>query len=265
MKFSSLTASTYYEAFDLRPGEVISLVGGGGKTTLMFALAAELVSGGQSVVTTTTTKILEPGESQSPLLLLDIDERELMKAFISTIGKMKHVTLASTKLDTGRLKGISPRMVEKLARSKKADSIIVEADGAAGKPLKAPNATEPVIPANTTLVIPVIGADAIGRKLNPENVFRPEIVPNLLNLPREEVISPRLIAALLTPPEGIVKGTPPGASVVPFINKTDLDPGLEKSAGLAEEILKARHQKIKRVVMGQANKPGSLLTVIVRN
>jgi probable selenium-dependent hydroxylase accessory protein YqeC len=65
---------TLKEALDIRPGEVISLVGGGGKTTLMFALARELAFGDGCVVTTTTTKILEPSPSETPLLLLEADE-----------------------------------------------------------------------------------------------------------------------------------------------------------------------------------------------
>jgi probable selenium-dependent hydroxylase accessory protein YqeC len=265
MKLSSFKISTYSEAFGLQPGEVISLVGGGGKTTLMFALAAELVSRGCSVVTTTTTKILEPEKSQSPLLLLNTDEGELMKEFSLKIGRFKHLTLATEKLATGRLKGISPRMGEKLGRSRKVDAVIVEADGAAGKPLKGPNATEPVISANTTLVIPVIGVDAIGVRLSAESVFRPEIVSSLLNLPLEEVVTSRFIAALLTHPEGIIKGTPDAARVIPCINKTDLPGGREKAVLLAEEILKIRHPGIKRVVMGQANKAGSPVTAMTLN
>jgi probable selenium-dependent hydroxylase accessory protein YqeC len=265
MKFSSQVFNKYAEAFQLQPGEVISLVGGGGKTTLMFALARELASTGKYVVTTTTTKILEPNPEQSPLLLLDTDEAGLMKSFTLHITKLKHVTLAAEKLPTGRLKGISPQMVSKLARSKRVDYIIVEADGAAGKPLKAPNATEPVIPPNTTLVIPVIGVDAVGISLSPDNVFRPEIISRLLNLPEQESISARFIAALITHPEGIIKGTPAAARVIPFINKVDIDGGLEKAGELAAEILKVRHPQIKRVILGQAKDPLVKLTGIMRN
>ena len=39
----------FTEALNIKPGEVISLVGGGGKTTLMFALARELAAGGSAV------------------------------------------------------------------------------------------------------------------------------------------------------------------------------------------------------------------------
>ncbi len=58
------------EALGIKPGEVISLVGGGGKTTLMFALARELASSGKTVITTATTKILEPSSTETSLLLL---------------------------------------------------------------------------------------------------------------------------------------------------------------------------------------------------
>ena len=261
----AISYKNYSVAFGIKRGAVISLVGGGGKTTLMFALAAELVLAGRTVVTTTTTKILEPGESQSPLLIVEADEKVLMKAFSRNIEKFKHVTLAAEKLANGKLRGISPQIIEKLAHSRKVDIIIVEADGAAGKPLKAPDATEPVIPPNTSIVIPVTGIDAVGSRLNPENVFRPEIVSGLLDLPAEEIISPKLIAVLLTHPLGIIKGTPPTARIIPFINKTDLDVEDVKAAGLAEEILKIRHPQIKRVILGQANKVGGFIRGIIRN
>ena len=62
---------TLKKAFNIKPGEVISLVGGGGKTTLMFALAWELASSG-NCVTTTTTRILEPLPSETPFLLVEL-------------------------------------------------------------------------------------------------------------------------------------------------------------------------------------------------
>jgi len=113
-------------------------------------------------------------------------------------------------------------------------------------------------------VIPVIGADAIGVKLNSEYVFRPEIISSLLKIPEEEIMSPGLIAALLTHPLGIIKGTPGKARIIPFVNKVDLDNNLVKSMELAEEILKTGHPQISRVVAGQANRPGALLTGIIR-
>jgi probable selenium-dependent hydroxylase accessory protein YqeC len=250
------------EALDIRPGEVVSLVGGGGKTTLMFALARELASGGDCVVTTTTTKILEPSPSETPLLLLETDEEELMRLLLANVGEHRHITLASGKLASGKLNGISPEFVVKLARLSQVSYIVVEADGAAHRSLKAPNPTEPVIPFNTSLVIPVVGVDAVGCRLTEKDVFRPEIVSNLLGLPLGEVISPAAIAFLITHHQGIIKGSPERARIVPFINKVDLDKNLSKARDLAGKILAMRHPQIERVVLGQAQSPEPVVGVI---
>jgi probable selenium-dependent hydroxylase accessory protein YqeC len=250
------------EALDIRPGEVVSLVGGGGKTTLMFALARELASGGHCVVTTTTTKILEPSPSETPLLLLEADEEELMRLFLGNVDKYRHITLASGRLTSGKLNGISPEFVVKLAGLSQVSYIVVEADGAAHRSLKAPNPTEPVIPFNTSLVIPVVGVDAVGCRLTEKDVFRPEVVSNLLGLPLGEVISPEAIAFLITHHQGIIKGSPERARIVPFINKVDLDKALSKARELADKILAIRHPQIERVVLGQAQSTEPVIEVI---
>lgn len=253
---------TLKEALDIRPGEVVSLVGGGGKTTLMFALARELASGGDCVVTTTTTKILEPSPSETPLLLLETDEEELMRLLLDNVDKYRHITIASGRLTSGKLNGISSEFVVKLAGLSQVSYIVVEADGAAHRSLKAPNPTEPVIPFNTSLVIPMVGIDAVGCRLTEEDVFRPEIVSNLLGLPLGEVISSEAIAFLITHHQGIIKGSPERARIVPFINKVDLDKGLSKGRDLAGKILAMRHPQIEQVVLGQAQSPEPVIEVI---
>ncbi|MEA2085772.1 MAG: selenium cofactor biosynthesis protein YqeC [Chloroflexota bacterium] len=253
---------TLKEALGIKPGEVISLVGGGGKTTLMFALARELTSSGNRVITTTTTKILEPLSSETPLLLLEADEREMIRRLLQNLADYGHITLARERLASGKLRGISPELVVELARLNRVSCIIVEADGAAQRSLKAPNLTEPVIPDATSLVIPVVGIDALGCRLTGENVFRPELVSKLLGLPLGEVISAESIAFLVTHPRGIIKGSPGGARIIPFINKVDLDRGLSRGRELAGRILAMRHPRIKRVVLGQVQSPEPVMEVV---
>ncbi len=257
---------TLREALNIGPGEVISLVGGGGKTTLMFALARELASSdnGNCVITTTTTKIFEPLPSESPLLLVERDEAELTKLLLQNVAKFRHITLASERLASGKLKGTSPGLVVKLAELNQVSHVIVEADGAAHRSLKAPNSTEPVIPENTSLVIPVVGIDAVGCCLSEENVFRPEIVSRLLGLPLGEIISAESIAILVTHHQGIIRGSPNQARIIPFINKVDLDEGLLKGRNLASRILAIKHPGIRHVILGQARLPEPVAEVISR-
>ena len=71
------------EAFDIKPGEVVSLVGAGGKTTLMFALARELAAPQKLVITTTTTKIFYPSPSDTPYVLVSENEDEIADFILS--------------------------------------------------------------------------------------------------------------------------------------------------------------------------------------
>ena len=59
------------------------------------------------------------------------------------------------------------------------DFILVEADGAKRKPIKAPADYEPVIPSSTTLVIGVIGLDALGKAIDEETIHRCELFCSL--------------------------------------------------------------------------------------
>jgi probable selenium-dependent hydroxylase accessory protein YqeC len=187
-----------------------------------------------------------------------------MRLLLANVDKHRRITLARERLNSGKLNGISPEFVVKLAGLSQVSYIVVEADGAAHRSLKAPNPTEPVIPLNTSLVIPVVGVDAVGCRLTEKDVFRPEIVSNLLGLPLGEIISLGEIAFLITHHQGIIKGSPERARIVPFINKMDLDKGLSKGKDLADKILAMRHPQIERVVLGQAQSPEPVVEVILQ-
>ena len=247
------------QAFDIRRGEVISLVGGGGKTTLMFALAHELEAAGENVISTTTTRILEPSAAET-FLIVEADEERLLSRVSDELKNHRHITLAAFKTPDGKLKGISPAMVDRLAKT--VPYIIVEADGAARKPLKAPNATEPVITESTSLVIAVVGMDALGCRLTEENVFRPEIVSHLTGLAEGGTITADTIATLITHPQGITRGSPAHARIIPFINKIDIIKDLSTAEDLAGNILGKGHPQIKRVVLGQVQGTEPVVRII---
>jgi probable selenium-dependent hydroxylase accessory protein YqeC len=250
------------QAFGIRPGAVISLVGGGGKTSLMFALAHEIEAANETVVTTTTTRIFEPAAGET-FLIVEADEETLFSRLSRALEKYNHVTLAFARLPGGKLKGIAPETVDRLAASKIVSYIVNEADGSARKPLKAPNATEPVIPGSTTLVIAVIGADALGCPLTEDIVFRPEIVSRLTGLALGYPVTEEAIAVLLTHAEGIAKGAPANAEIVPLINRVDKLPDISVAESLANRILAKGHRQIKRVVLGQIKRREPITKVIV--
>ena len=254
------------EAFDIQSGEVISLVGAGGKTTLMFALARELSARKRLVITTTTTKIFYPPSWETPYVLISEEEDEIVDFILSKFDQYGHITIASEKLDfSEKLKGIDPELVSKLCGLDPVSNVIVEADGAAGRPLKAPNTDfEPVIPEISSLVIPVVGVDALGCILKEAHVFRSEVAAKLSGTAIGERVTRDMIATLVTHPSGITYGSPGQARIVPFINKTDLDDGLSRARALAARILDEQHPRINRIVLGQAKFQPPVIEVIKR-
>jgi probable selenium-dependent hydroxylase accessory protein YqeC len=260
-----MTVANLAQAFEIWRGEVISLVGAGGKSSLMMALSRELASGGGVVITTTTTRILDwqaPGNA----LIIERNEEKLVARLLEELHQHRCITLASERvLPEGKLNGVNPRLIDRLSQLAQVDYIIVEADGAAGKPLKAPNATEPVIPSSTSLVVAVVGIDALGSSLTEESVFRPDIASRLTGLPAGGIISADAIAILVTHPRGIIKGSPPRARITPMINKVDLAKSYQEAEYLAAIIMEKGHPQVERVVLGQVQSSDPLVKVVTSN
>jgi probable selenium-dependent hydroxylase accessory protein YqeC len=238
------------ESLDLGEREVISLVGAGGKTTLMYRLAKELVLAGGKVVTTTTTKILEPSSEETPCLFVHSEERKLKQLALQHIDQFRHITLARERLESRKLKGISPDLVSLLWNSPEIDTLIIEADGAAGRPVKAPREWEPVTPSPTTLVIGLLGVDGVGKELNEENLFQAERISQLTGIPVGEKMTCDGMVILIVHPQGIFKGTPHSARRVAFMNKVDVPGGMTQGREIGKEIMRKRSSQIERVILG---------------
>ncbi len=242
--------------------EVISLVGAGGKTTLMFRLARELSLSGKKVVTTTTTRILEPAPGETGALFIDPDQEKIKDFVRGQIDRYRHITVATQRLGSAKIRGIPPNLVDELWSLHEMDAIIVEADGAAGRPVKAPRENEPVIPAATSLVVAILGVDGTEKELNDENVFQPGRVSEITGIPVGERLTDEAMATLMTHPEGIFKGTPSSSRTVAFLNKVDIPGGAAKAKSIAQKILDRKHPKIGRIVLGQLKREPPVAEVV---
>ncbi len=213
-------------ALHIHPGDVVALVGGGGKTTLMFQLAGELVAQGRKVVTTMTTKIFVEQMSRAPARLVLQGEGALLAQLPGLLAEHGHVLLAGgTVVEQDKVQGLECALIDRIAAHPAVDVIVIEADGSRRLPFKAPAGHEPVIPACTTIVVPVVGLDVIGRPLTAEFVHRPERVAALTGASLGDPVTPAMVAAVLAHPLGGAKDVPTAARLIPFINKSDVGSG----------------------------------------
>lgn len=219
------------------PEGVVSFVGGGGKTSLMFALAKHLAHAGKRVLTTTTTKIFVPTPEQSTNVLVSPSPSEILYQAETRDAAERHLTAAAEFLDDNRkLKGFAPEAIADFVDSGRFDWVLVEADGSARRPLKAPAEHEPVIPPQTTVLMAVAGLEVLGRPLQEELVFRSGLAAERMGIALNEIITPKALVELISHPEGAFKGAPPQARRCIFLNKADSKDRIERAAAVAERL-----------------------------
>jgi len=189
---------------------VVAFVGAGGKTSLIYSLARQLSGWGHKVLITTTTKMRPPSRN---LLLLES---------LNKIPFYTHLTVGRC-IDpgSGKLLGVHQDEIQQLRERFGAHYVLVEADGAAGRPVKAPAGHEPVVPSSVDLVIGVMGLDALGGLVDKETVFRLEHFLRVTGLALSDEIGPDSLRNLAVHPEGLFKGAPANVRKVVFYNKAD--------------------------------------------
>ena len=243
-------------AFGIKPGEVVSLVGGGGKSTAMFSLGAQLATQGKRVLLTTTTRIGLEQLDLAPAQLTFNPATESLSALMTrlqqAVDRAGQVLLISgVDKHQGKALGIPPETIDALSRDGVFDAIIIEADGSKKRPFKAPASYEPVLPTSTTLVVPVFGLDVLGQPLNETMVHRVAEVSRLSGAELGTPVTVEIVAAVLTHPAGGLKAVPPTARVIPLLNKLDqVDP--DEAESLADSLL--CHSRIEAVVLGSINR-----------
>ena len=240
------------EGLMLEGGGVVSLVGGGGKTSLMFNLARELSMVGDTVLTTTTTKILEPSRDQTSCVILSGSVPNILDRANELLNKHPHLTAAAGKLpESDKLCGFRPEIIGELWNAGLFQWIIVEADGAAGKPLKAPAAHEPVIPTCTKRLVAMVGLNGVGQPLTERLVFRHARFARLTGLRLGSIVTAAAIADVLVRNEGLFKGFCPEAMRIAFLNQADVGENFSTGQRVARLLSRRKHTGLNRVVIGQ--------------
>lgn len=245
-----MTSLTY--GLNLKKGGVISLVGAGGKTALMFRMARELSKSGDPVLTTTTTKIYMPARRQSAAVIISECAETLVDRAAAVLRQNPHISAGSKIVHfQHKLKGLKPETIDDLWNSGVFRWIIVEADGAAGRPVKAPAAHEPVIPQCTKWLIGLVGLSAVGKPLTESWAFRSQLFAKISGLAIGAAITEKAIAAVLVDKNGILKNCPRRAKRFVFLNQADSPNRLIVGRKITRYLAKHAELGFERVLIGQ--------------
>ena len=219
----------------------------------MFRLARELANDGETVLTTTTTKIYEPSPDQATYVILAASASGLMEQAREPLKNQPHICAAAVRLpELGKLGGFLPETIDDIRNSRLFKWIIVEADGAAGRPLKVPADHEPVIPACTTHLVGLVGLNGVGRPLNDQWVFRGRQFLELTGLEPDAEITAAVVSNILVDKNGIFKRAPVEAVRIAFCNQADVPPNFEAGQRIAQILRKRKNTGLRRLIIGQA-------------
>jgi len=205
----------------------------------MFALGRGLPG---RVVMTTTTRIFAAQMSRAAEVCTLAEENwwERLYEFDSSL-------LVVGGVEGDRARGVPPELPAEMLACSGVDWVVIEADGSRMLPVKAPAAHEPVVPNETSLLVVVVGVDALSGPIR-EVSHRPERVSTITGLTPEETLTPEALATLLTSSQGGLKDAPQAARVAVLINKVESASQLEAARRVARCVL--REPRVERVAIG---------------
>jgi molybdenum cofactor cytidylyltransferase len=209
-------------------GDVVAAVGAGGKTSLLRALDAEAAALGWTVLLTSTTHMGPSRQGEAVLFASDGATDEVVRATVRDRGR---ATLYGRHVREDKLEGVAPERVDALAGA--ADLVLVEADGARQRSLKAPADHEPVVPRSSSLVVVLAGLDVIGTAVDGPLVHRPELVARLGGA---SFVTEDALVACLAHPRSYPRTRAPGRRLAVFLNKAEDQGGGEAARRIAPRL-----------------------------
>ena len=228
------------DALRIPSKRVVAFTGAGGKSTAISRIARELSEEGR-VVLTSTTKLHRRQSSLADSHLIARTPQDLgpLPSMLEDFPSV--LVTGGTAEGEPKWAGVDASTMDALhtLTQEVGGVLLIEADGARGRSMKAPADHEPVVPHFADLVVPVVGLDAIGAPLNNEWVHRPERAALLLGTTEGEAIIPEHVFALLNHPSGGLKGVPEEAEVRVLLNKAETRESQEHGRAIADLLLTA--------------------------
>jgi len=237
---------------------MVCAVGAGGKKTTLYRIAS--LHSGRIGITSTVPIAHFPRTLAAHEVIAE--EQLLAKAVIESGRRHRVVAFALPEVKKARYGGLTGELIHEIHEAARFDCLLVKADGARMRWIKAPDAAEPQIPPGTTTVLPILSARAIGEPLTDRVAHRPSRVAAVTGARVGETLSAMHLARLLASPDGALRRTG-NASVVPVLNMVD-DSTLQE---LAEEVARQAldlTDRFDRIVLTSAERRDPLVDVITR-
>ena len=168
----------------------VSVIGSGGKTSFLRYLSDRLPG---TVILTTSTHIWPFPDI--PLVDAASGDRDQVRQELRSALSRSRVVCLGKSEPSGKLADPS-HVIPFEDLLSLADHVLVEADGAAGRPLKAHRPWEPVIPPCSGLTVCLVGASGIGKPVA-EACHCPELFASLAGIAPDEPVREEHIAAVL--------------------------------------------------------------------
>ncbi len=203
----------------------LCVVGAGGKKTTLYALA----NGLERAVVTATVRIpiFDPH-------VTDVSVTDDPVVALETAGAFPRGLVADRDRED-RYEGYDLEAIDAIADAHDGP-VLVKADGARTRELKAPGDHEPRLPRSADVVVPIASVHAVGKPLTDEYVHRPERAGAIAGLEVGETITPKAVGTVLSSDGGGLKGVPESATVIPLLNKVDDTADEAVAAEIAEVV-----------------------------
>ncbi|UCF21209.1 MAG: putative selenium-dependent hydroxylase accessory protein YqeC [Gemmatimonadota bacterium] len=237
---------------------VICAVGAGGKKTTLYHLAQ--THRGRVGITSTVPIAHFPKQLNAEVVIAGPDE--LATAAVEAAGRHRLVAFALPDVRKERFGGVEPALIVKIGQAAGFDLLLVKCDGARMRWIKAPQEGEPVFPDNTTTVIPIVSARAIGEPLTETIAHRLAQVEAVTHARYGEPVTPEHIARLLSDERGALKDVR-DATVVPVINMVDSKEREARAVEAAEYAL-GLSDRFDRIVLTSHLSSGRLVATVTR-
>lgn len=232
----------------------VSVVGAGGKKSTLYALAARH----DRAVVTATVRIPIFDDQVATVVVTD----DPVAAVADATDADWPLGLVPERERDDRYRGYEPAVVDDIAATGAPTAVLVKADGARTRLLKAPGENEPVIPAATDTVVPVASARVVGKPLTDEYVHRVDQVAALTGRPVGEPLDAADVSAVLASEAGGLRDVPTGTTAVPLVNMID-DEALEASGReIAQGVLE--RADVPRVVLASMTAADPLVDIVER-